>query len=493
MKLNRIGFAVLIFIQLISIGLNGQRASLDKVIKFKMRDIQAIEENGVVSGYFFFYTIDKENREENKYGLCVYDADFKQTHYHELIKPKKVELVDAKFNGEEYCFQLLDLEKKRYEFIVFNKSLEEVGKFLIPLPKEIAEAISEAAISGYGGAFVQTYTLISLPETGFGVYGMNPSTSRFELTAYNTAGDEVWKTSTGNTDKKTYEIGSLIFYDKDQITFEFLFYKNYKKIKEGERKLMRFDTKTGEKLSETALTGLKHYAGIVDQVKKEDGTVLCGEYYDEETKSEGIALISIADDGNITDEVYVSLKKDAANVLKDKAELMLLEDKSVLIHKVFITSDQTTLVIGEIFDKNYVYDLAIFEFRDNALQNIYLANKQKTNITSLVNTLNSTAGAGALMRIGLTNGSDYCYTSLNTAKTGFTTVYCNYEKEKKTGEYLIGSVSYTSEKTFLKRDTKLSTKPSYFTVLPAKPGYIALFEYFEKEKRVNMSLEKVQL
>jgi len=480
------------FFLFVTIGLQAQKASLEKVVKFKLQDIRAIEEKGSVSGYFFFYKIDKENREENKYGLCVYDTDFNQTHFKEIIKPKKVELVDAKFNGTEYCFQMLDLEKMRYEFIVFNSSLEEVGKFLVPLPKEIAEAISEAANSGYGGAFVQTYTLVSLPETGFGVYGMNPATGRFELTAYTVSGDEVWKANSGNTDKKTYEYASLLFYDKDLITFEFLFYKNYKKIKEGERRLMRFDTKTGEKVSETQLTGLKHYSGFVDQIKREEGSLLCGEYYDEETKTGGIALLGIAEDGKIAEEVYISLRDDAANVLQDKAQVKLLADKSVMVHKLFMTDNGTTFMIGEVFDKNYVYDLVVFEIKDNALVNAYFSNKQKTNITSLTNAWNSTAGLGALIKIGLVGGSDYCYTAINENKTGFTTVYCNYEKENKSGDYLIGSLSFSAEKMFEKKEITLTSKPSYFTVLPAKPGHIAVFEYFEKEKSVNMRLEKVK-
>lgn len=483
-------FLIVILLLIFTNEMQAQRATRDKVGKFNKRDVHAIEENGQVSGYFFVYRMEKENREENRYNLCIYDTNFKSIHNIELVKPKKIEWVDAKFNGREYCFQMLDLDKKRYEFTVYDASLQEVGKFLLPLPKEIAEAITEAAQSGYEGNFVQTYTLFGLPEQGFGVYGMNPENNKLEITAYSTAGEELWRANSGVLEKKVYEFAHPVFLGKNQIGFEFLFYKNFRKPNEGIRKLIRFDTKTGEKLGETLLSELKHTVWLSDQFQKEEETVLCGEYSDTQEQSGGIALITLAEDGKVTSELYISLKQEAARIVDDKTKIKTLEEKSLLIHKLLITADNNLFVVAEIFDKNYVYDLLVFEIKENLLQKVFFADKPKTNISSWVSGVNSLEGLGALLKTGLMDGSDYCYTSLNQNKTEFTTVHCNFETAKD--RYTIGSINYSEGNSFQKKQTQLTSKPTFFTVLPAKPGHVAVFEYFEKEKRVNLYIEKMK-
>lgn len=462
-----------------------QGSNLEKVGSFDFKNIKAIEEKGQVKGYFFFYTIDKVNRDESLYGLCVYDNNFKQTHYKEVVKSNKIKLVDGKFNGSHFCFQFFDAKEKQYEFVVYNMELNETGKFFIAIPKDYVETMTSPGM----GANFQTQTMISLPETGFAAL----STLKFELTAYNEKGTELWKANSGNTDSKLYEVGSIMSVSSDMIVSNFIFYKDRRKMVDGENNLIIFDTKTGKQISKTPITGLNNYISFSDLSNSQDGYILSGEYYNKETKKTGPAIIHVLKDGKVKSQTYFSLKEDASKVVKDQKQLDLLDDKALLIDKILQLNNGKVFLIGELYDKRNIYDMVIFEFQDDKLANIHFLNKQKTNIANYFFAVNGTQAVGMMLKMGMFNTSDYCYTALNADKSGFTTVYCNYEKESESGDFIIGSATVTKDNKLVTDQVKLNSKPSNFTVLPAKPGYVAVFEYFKKEKKVNMKLEKLNL
>jgi hypothetical protein len=468
-----------------------QSASIDKVISFNFKNLKAIQEDGIVKGYYFFYTIDKISKDESLYGLCIYDNNLKQTHYKEITKSNKIKLLDAKFNNDHFCFHFFDLNEKNYEFVIYNSELIEKGKFFLPIPKEIAEGMNDAAAMGYGNMFTQTHTVVSLSENGFGVYGYGFSSRKFEFTGYNNTGTEIWNATTGITDKKMYELLTFVGATNEFIIFDARFYKNMRKPDEGERSLIFFDTKSGKQTQKIAISNLKNTVSFNDLIITPEGYLLLGEYYNKETKQSGIALVNVLKNGIISSESYISLKEDAAKIIKDEKQFKLIEDKSVIIQKTLQLNNNKIFVIGELYDKKNIYDIVIYEIQNNILTNVFFMSKQKTNISSYINTVNGTAAVGMMLKMGLANNSDYCYTSLNSDKSGFTTVYCNYEKENNSGDYIIGTSSYTKNGNIVNDQVKLNTKPTNFTVLPAKPGYIAVFEYFKKEKRINIKFEKL--
>ena len=76
----------------------------------------------------------------------------------------------------------------------------------------------------------------------------------------------------------------------------------------------------------------------------------------------------------------------------------------------------------------------------------------------------------------------------------FNSVYLNYDKGVSEGsKYTIGNITLTKEKTLANPKVNLKTKPTSFIALPAKPGYIAVFEYFRKKKSASMHLEKLDI
>jgi hypothetical protein len=194
----------------------------------------------------------------------------------------------------------------------------------------------------------------------------------------------------------------------------------------------------------------------------------------------------------------------------------------VFIHKIVKTADGKIFVIGEQYRKTVsgmgvamnvlamagggsskqsvmkmeLYDMLVFEF-DNAfkIKDVYIFDKEKTNIQlSQGFTFIDPNLIGYMMKIY--GWFDYEYTAVSSDKKQFNTAYINYDKNVKKAEgskYTIGNISYTKDHKLVSDRIILKTKPTIFWVLQAKPGYVAIFEYFKKEKRATLRLEKLNI
>ena len=89
---------------------------------------------------------------------------------------------------------------------------------------------------------------------------------------------------------------------------------------------------------------------------------------------------------------------------------------------------------------------------------------------------------------------DYAFTMVDKDKDRFFCSYVDYSKERdskgdKVGTYVGTIVVDKGKSTTDKIDVR--SKSSYYRVLPAKPGYILMQEYFRKENQVKVRLERV--
>jgi len=470
--------------------IKAQNAAIDKVVTFDFKNIKAIEEKGVIKGYYFFYTLDKIDKNENLYGLSIYDNNLKQTHYKEIAKSNKIKLLNAKFNGEGFCFEFFDPDAANYEFVIYNTELIEKGKFFISLTKSDAEAIAEYANSGITLFSPHTHTLVAVPYNGFAVYGIFPGKAAYEFRCYDNMGNDMWELPPTELPAKTYHAMTPVFLDENSVVFESILYTNRRKPYDGERSYVFYDSKTGKEISKAKTAPYKYLVSIEEMIIGENENILIGDYYDKDTKKTGVALITLTKNGGVANESYLCLKDEANNFAKDEKQKEILKDRSIVARKVIKTAQNKTYIISDLYDKNNVYDMAIFELDKNAISNMYFFSKKKTKLAS--NFFTNTNGVGAMLKRGWID-DDYCYTSLSADKSGFTNVYCNYDKENSKDDFMINTVTLTKENKMVEDNIKMSSKPSNFTVLPAKPGYVAVFEYFKKEKRINIKLEKLNL
>lgn len=486
---------LLLFAFLITNKNYSQSSTLDKVVSFDFKNIRAIEENGIVKGYFFFFKIDKVDRDDNKYGLYVYDNNFNQTHYKELIKSKKTKLIDSKFNGTTFCFQFYDEAKRKYEYNIYDTELNEKGLFTFTISKDLAEAIESAATLGYTN-YSQTHTLVPLPNSGYAIYGNNLSTKAFELIAFNNTGVKIWEFDAKKISSKPNVYGNYIKNIDDNMVFEIskVTVRGLRKPAEVDQNVFLINFKDGSIKLQTKLNNKDRQLYINDFVSNENGYTLFAEITTTSSPFPGTYICNLSKTGGLIDDVALNLNESIPNFIKDKDQSDLLKNKSCLIHEVIPIKDKI-YVIGEFYDKKHLYDGVVFVIQNNSVSNVFIYKKKKAKIESVFfnTSLNSQAAVGMMLKTLLADKQDYCYTSLNSTKVGFTTVFCNYEKENKDSDYIIGTINLSKDNTLSSDEVKMISKPDAFKVLPAKPGYVAIFEYFEKEKRIAMKFEKLNL
>ena len=85
---------------------------------------------------------------------------------------------------------------------------------------------------------------------------------------------------------------------------------------------------------------------------------------------------------------------------------------------------------------------------------------------------------------------DYAYTQVNRDKTSFTVCYSDYVRGKDYKGGTFNSITYNEGKfTTDKVNTKSDASRS--AILPGKQGQVLIMEYYRKDKRLDVHIEKL--
>ena len=96
--------------------------------------------------------------------------------------------------------------------------------------------------------------------------------------------------------------------------------------------------------------------------------------------------------------------------------------------------------------------------------------------------------------IQMTDGFDYAFTVTDPEQDRYFSTYVDYDRSKgsdgkKIGSY-IGTIAY-DKGSFTVDKLPLQSSSTVYRVLPGKPGNVVILEYFRKEKRLDLRLEKI--
>jgi len=505
-----------IFLLLIVFGLRNainSQSSFAGIKSVELSKINSIMENGEVKGYFMFYMLEKAAKKENLYALTILDNNLKQTHYVEFKKSNDIMLLASSFNGTHFCFSFLDPSEKTLVYEVYDNTLKVAGKFKV---NELSSTEVSMASSGSG--------IAALPGLGFCRLGFEKEKgTRIDLDAFNNLGKKMWSANSGAETKKSFE-NILPLYSDEKVMISTLSLRPKAMSTNDAQSFVVFhNSATGKENFRVDITSFKHSfsANDVTYDKAKDEYILAGEYFEKgEIKSTGLCLIRMTSAGKMVSENYASWKVDVNNKAPVNGKASLADDRSVFIHKVISTADGNVFAIGEQYKKEVsaggvalkaaslllgggpgpsamkivTYDMIIFEF-DNTLKvkSINVIEKEKNNIMLPAGAgVNGSATLGYLVK--MTGGFDYNYTANSADKKTFNCGYTNYDKEKgASNNNVIGNIAYTKEQKIVTDKIRLKDKPTKFQVMPAKPGYVAVFKYYEKEKKMDVMFEKLNL
>jgi hypothetical protein len=507
-----------------AVGLKAQQNSYTGVKKVVLTNVSEIMENNELKGYYAFFYVDKANKKENLYNLSILDNNLKETHLIEITRPKGFDaLLQSAYNGERFCFSFLSTKEKAIEYLLLDKEGKTAGSYKVTgLSKQemmiILQGMGEDD-NGFAGG------LVAVQGKGFVRYGMDKEDGmRMDMEFFDNNGKKKWAATSNTKNKKSFE-SAYPLYTNGDVAATLLMTRPKLLTMEGTEVFITFvNPDNGKELFRLG-SGAKYQhwpLGVsFDETTKQ--YFVYGEYFGKSDKivkdrSQGFYFQTVDLSGKVVKESFASWTRDIAKAVKVTSNGKMEDNMSVTIHKMVRTADGKIFAVGEQYKKAVsalgvasqvlsqgnggasmvkidLYNMVVIEF-DEALKvkNVQVVEKDKTPVELPAGfEMLSTGMIGFMMKTW--GWFDYSYTTVSKDSKTFTAGYINFDRSK--GEdgnnYLVGNIAYTKEGKVATDTYKLTDKPTGFRVFPAKPGYIAIFEYYKKKKTADFRLEKMDL
>lgn len=516
-------FALIPVFLLISIASSFAQTVISDVKRVYLQNIKAITENDEVKGYYAFAKTDKTKGKDKIYSLTIMDLNLDVINTVEIGKGNNIISLESSYNGDAFCFSFLNFNKKVIEYVILDKKGETEGTYtterLSNSEMNYMNTLLPSEDYPYSGG------IIAVPGEGFVRYGMEKEGGwRYIMEMINNKGKKEWEATSGDDNKKAYEWAKPMF--ANQNTIVTMVNSRNKMLDEGKVYCVFTDVKTGEAIFKTEVESedgkyLYQPIGIsFDNNTKE--FFLYGEYFktnkDKVVKGNSLGLYfqDISSKGTVKTENFASWTDDISKVLKVDSKGRMEGGLSLAIHNMIRMPDGKIFAIGEQYKKALnagaiamgmlaggsntsmiqieLHDMVIIEFDDK--MSIESAKTFKKAITDVplptgYEMMNLPMIGFILKSYGLFN---YNFTQISPDKKEFSCAYTNCDRkgkdDKESSNFIVGSITYDGSELKLDK-VRLPNKPSDFIVMPGKPGYVALMEYYYKKKVIEFSLQKL--
>ncbi|MDJ1481705.1 hypothetical protein QNI16_14490 [Cytophagaceae bacterium YF14B1] len=478
----------------------------------KLRNFGEIIQNEEIKGYYYFYQLEASGK-NSLYQLAVLDENLREINSIEIIKPKWYFLIDGAFNEDAFGFLFYDAKARSTELITFDKTLKETGSLITKVADGLSSSIYTSTMRGMD----MGYTLLSaVPHQGFILYTY-PKGYKYQVEFYDNSAKMLWsdKAVENKVDVQIADeafqteeyIGSLISHKKSLLSNDL------------DYNLMIHEVKTGKQLFNIPIEDEKFNLSASNIFYEEASHTITifGEFFEldsKEYKSQGLGFFyKILDmEGHLIRDKFITWQSDIAKVTKVDSKGRIDGKTRVLFHEVFKTADGEMFAIGEQYKKGVsaagiaasalgggiavmqleIYDMVIFHFgADLSIKEVNFFDKDKSIMTLPQGY--SYISAKKLSYLAKIMGAfDYKFSQISKEKNSFVATYIDYDKEKgEKAKNVFGAIVYTPEKTFTTDKIVLNRQSTNYFVRRAKPGYVMVSEYFKKEKKLDVRLEKI--
>ena len=142
--------------------------------------------------------------------------------------------------------------------------------------------------------------------------------------------------------------------------------------------------------------------------------------------------------------------------------------------------------------KMVIQDMFIFEFsKEFELVDVNVYEKGKTDFDRLPSGGSMASPHLLALMVKAYGGFDYEFTQEAKDGSYFIVGYKDYQKIKGAKNKTVFGAISNVDGEFSKDEIDLKTEAKSLSVLPAKNGHIMILEYFKKEKKIEMRIEKI--
>jgi hypothetical protein len=497
--------------------------SFQNVERVKLRNIGTIITGNEVKGYFTFYKVSKAGGGINTYLLRILDPDLKEIASETLNEDKRIQLSEAAFDGESLMIKFVDFRKALSKLYFYDPSGKLKNTKTLPLSKYDVETLTANA----NAAEIDNVTLQGVPEQGFFNYSLEKHKKEgYAVSHFTSAGENDW---TYYSDPASKEVQTVDYLNTgNHLLLNVVSKRPTRSSNDITQYLSGIDLATGKAVFEKKLEDNQFlYQAFSGYQNPEDSSmVIFGLFYEKDAKmakAQSLGLFSsvLDNEGNLISKKYISWTKDVSRFLPINDKGKIEKIGYMYFHNVFTTADKKIYAVAETYkkvasaagiatrilsvgamvggynngggmstNKIVVEDLVVFEFQPGFnLSNVKVFDKSKTDVELPLGygTLSPQALASTVKIFG---GFDYAFTQINQERSNFIIGYTDVDREEKKRRVNFEAI-IRKENSFATDKISLQTEATFLRVMPAKPGYVMLAEYFRKKKLLNFTLEKI--
>ena len=473
----------------------------------KVKDFGEIVYDNEIRGYYFFYMLDKKTPGVDTYQLSVLDENLREVSSVEILRPKLSQLLEIAFNGQAFALLFLNGQGRSLEMVSYDKTLKNKNT----IRKEEASSKEWFFLEELGlyGTIMPMENfrkkwLIPLKDTGFAFYiktGRNAVMS-YQLECFDNSLKSIWVKKAQR--KESTMIGlENIFQDSKYVgsmTHSLLSIAIGKKIEpyNGEQILVH-EKKTGNSIATIPVSDEKYHLKPTKVIYDSVAHVVdvFGDLYEKKiyyytSRCIGMFKMSFDFSGKLLEKKLVEWQGWQGHYdLDEKGKTK--EGDSFFVHETLKTNEGDVFLIGEEYRDMHpgsvAYNMIVLQFDSNfKLKKKYVFDKKQT-AKKKSNKATNTYEDRSLAKTSQYKNFDYEFSNVTDRGNAFMVAYEEPVEDKKNNKYNI--LMYTPEKTFVTDKITAGNGKSEIFINRAKPGYILITEYFEKDKKLDMRLEKI--
>ena len=496
-----------------------EKLTVDKVYAAYLRTSGSIMENNQIKGYYFLYQSDKIDKRTNEYTLQILDQNLNKVKDIKFQDSKEVSLLEAAYNGSTLGFLFKNEDTKTLDMKIYDLEGKLKYSYSRGYDKKTEDLMKQYQTLHTDEGMNQN--VFDLGTNGFAsVLPLREGKNRtYEVDFYSSVSKKQWTYSP--MDEERYAQAEYLGSTDSLVILEVM-KKSRALSGQVTAQLVGLNFITRKKEFEIDAENSEHKF-VPSSVRQLQGgkIMVLGAYYDKNANigkdaSLGMAVFEIDGKGKVAKKTFNSWAGDFAKYLPTNSKGKIDNVGYLYVHRMIQTPDGKIFLVGEGYKRNasaggialnalaamgggttnagvtkiVVTDMVVMELNsDYKVTNATIYDK--TQNTAEASTMSDYGSQHAIaMYLKMIGAFDYEFTVSNADNSNFAICYSEYVKSKEYKGQTFNAIRYNGTK-FSTDKIELKSKASSLRVFPGKSGFIMILEYYKKDKRLEMRLEKL--
>ena len=494
-----------------------KKLSIENVYQMSLRNTGPIITNDEVKGYYSFYQSDKVNELTNEYTLQLVDINLNKLKDIKFKDTKSVYLLESAYNGNSMMFLFYNKDKHSLDYRTYDMDGKQTLTYTKALDNRSEQFFTQSTMLNEGEESANQ-NLFDLPGRGYiAVIPIREGRQyTYTVTFYSSEKRRTWTYNPINEDR--YEMAHFLGASDSVVVLEVLS-RNRLMSSKMESTLLGVNLFNGRKVFEIPTIDSAQQLYPVNLTLRKDSRtfLLMGPYYSAtdhvgKDNSLGVGVWEINNKGKVIRSKYSSWTGDMAKFLPVDRKGRVGDMGYVYFHTLQQTADGKLFAIGEgykkVADGVGIATTVISMGRAGAATKLRITDMLLLSFDESLNLLGADVYEKNSNSFSLGRGSDfvsphlmaytakamgifdYSFTQQNNSRTSFTSAYTDYERSKNYKGLTFNTISYYDGK--ISRDKiNMKTEATSLAILPSRTGSVLVLEYYKKEKRLDMHIEKI--